>query len=66
MRRPWRPEQWSWPVFAIGATVGLLVAGVLWFVLRVALVVLLLGVAVAVGCAVLGGLGKLPSWRRRR
>jgi integral membrane sensor domain MASE1 len=56
-------SKWSWPEFAIGAVVGLLAASVLWFLLRVALFVLLLGIAVAIAFAVLGGCGRLP-WSR--
>jgi CDP-diglyceride synthetase len=58
-----RLPNWSWPEFAIGALVGLLAASVLWFVLRVALFVLLLGLAAAAAFAVLGGMGKL-HWLR--
>lgn len=59
-------SKWSWPEFAIGALVGLLAASVLWFLLRVALFVLLLAIAAAAALAVLGGMGKLHWLRRPR
>jgi CDP-diglyceride synthetase len=59
------PPAWSWPEFAVGAAVGLVAACVLWWLLRLALFVLLLGAAIAIAIAVLGGRGQL-RWVRRR